>query len=98
MATLYTQAESNTRKTWILITGFLIFIIGLGYLFSYLLDSFVILIIAVILSILMSFGSYWYSDKIVLRMTHAQPVEKRDNPELYRIVENLSITAGLPLS
>lgn len=97
MATLYTQAESNTRKTWILITGFLIFIIGLGYLFSYLLDSFVILIIAVILSILMSFGSYWYSDKIVLRMTHAQPVEKRDNPELYRIVENLSITAGLPL-
>lgn len=97
MATLYTQAESNTRKTWILITGFLIFIIGLGYFFSYLLDSFVILIIAVILSILMSFGSYWYSDKIVLRMTRARPVKKKDNPELYRIVENLSITAGLPL-
>lgn len=95
--TLYTQAESNTRKTWILIIGFLIFIIGLGYLFSYLLDSSFILIIAVIFSVLMSFSSYWYSDKIVLRIARARPIEKRDNPELYRIVENLSITAGLPL-
>lgn len=97
MPTLYTQAESNTRKTWLLITGFLIFIIGLGYLFSYLLDSSTILIIAVIFSFLMSFGSYWYSDKIVLAMAKAKPIEKKDSPELYRIVENLSITAGLPM-
>ncbi len=97
MATLYTQAESNTRKTWLLITAFLVFIIALGWLFSYLLDSFFILVIAVIISILMSFASFWYSDKMVLRMAKAQPIEKKDNPELYRIVENLSITAGLPL-
>ena len=45
----------------------------------------------------MSLGSYWYSDKIVLSLTRASPIEKRDNPELYRIVENLCITAGLPL-
>jgi len=49
------------------------------------------------LSILMSFSSYWYSDKIVLAMTKAKPIEKKDNPELYRLVENLCITAGLPL-
>lgn len=97
MATLYTQAESNTRKTWLLIIGFLLLIIGLGYLFSYLLDSFVILVVAVVISIAMSFGSYWYSDKIVLRMAKARPIEKEDNPELYRVVENLCITAGLPL-
>ena len=97
MATLYTQAESNTRKTWLLIFGFLIFIIVLGWLFSYLLDSFAILLIAIFISILMSFGSYWYSDKIVLSMTKARPIAKKDNPELYRIVENLCITAGLPL-
>lgn len=41
--------------------------------------------------------SYWYSDKLVLAMSHARPVEFKDNPELYRIVENLCITAGLPL-
>ncbi len=97
MATLYSLAESNVRKTWFLITFFLIFIIGLGWLFSYLLGSYIILIVAVIFSVTTSFISYWHSDKIVLSMTHAQPVEKKDNPELYRIVENLCITAGLPM-
>jgi len=97
MPTLYTHAESNIRKTWLLMTGFLLFIIALGWLFSFLLDTSIILIIAIALSILMSFGSYWYSDKIVLRMSRAKPIEKKDNPELYRLVENLCITAGLPL-
>lgn len=49
-----------------------------------------------ILAIFQSFLSYWYSDKIVLLMTGAKSIEKRDAPELYRIVENLAITAGLP--
>jgi heat shock protein HtpX len=97
MATLYTHAESNTRKTWILMTCFLIFIIALGWLFSYLLNNSIFLVIAVILAIFQSFFSYWYSDKIVLAMTRAKAIEKRDNPELYRIVENLCIAAGLPL-
>ena len=97
MATLYSQAESNTRKTWLLITGFLIFVIALGWLFSYALDNQLILIIAVVFSVVTSFASYWYSDKIVLAMTRAKLIEKRDNPELYRLVENLCITAGLPL-
>jgi len=97
MPTLYSHAESNIRKTWLLMTGFLLFIIALGWLFSFLLDTSIILIIAIALSILMSFGSYWYSDKIVLRMSRAKPIEKKDNPELYRLVENLCITAGLPL-
>ena len=95
--TLYTQAESNTRKTWLLIFFFLVFIIALGWLFSYILNNRGILIIAVIFSIFVSFSSYWHSDKIVLSMTKAKPIEKKDNPELYRIVENLSITAGLPM-
>ena len=97
MATLYSQAESNTRKTWLLITGFLVFIIALGWLFSYLLDSSIILYVAVIFSILTSLTSYWYSDKIVLAMAHARAIEKKDNPEIYRLVENLCIASGLPL-
>jgi heat shock protein HtpX len=96
MATLYTHADSNVRKTWVLLTLFLVLTIFLGWFFSYLLDSNIFLIIAVFLSIFQSFASYWYSDKIVLAMSGAVPIEKRDNPELYRIVENLAITAGLP--
>ncbi len=97
MATLYSQAESNVRKTWLLITLFLVFIIALGWLFSQLLGNSLILIIAVIFSVSMSFISYWHSDKIVLKMTHAQPIKKEQAPELYRIVENLCITAGTPM-
>ncbi len=93
--TLYSHSESNIRKTWFLVTVFLVFIIALGWLFSYLFKSSAILIIAVVFSVLTSIGGYWYSDKIVLRMSRAQAVEKKDYPELYRIVENLAITAGL---
>lgn len=95
--TLYTLAEKNVRKTWLLMSVFLILIIGLGWLFSYLLNDFIFLVIAFIVAIIQSILSYWYSDKIVLMMVRAKPIEKKDNPELYRIVENLCMTAGLPL-
>jgi len=97
MANLYTHAESNMRKTWLLMTSFLIFVIFLGWIFSYLLEDQIYLIIAVFLAFFQSFFSYWYSDKIILAISKARPIEKKDNPELYRIVENLCITAGLPL-
>jgi len=96
MTTLYTQAESNIRKTWILITGFFALIILLGWLFSYFFDNQLFFIFALIFAFLQSFLAFWHSDKIILAMTGAKAIEKRDNPELYRIVENLSITAGIP--
>src|SRR6056297_98299 len=95
--TLYNNADKNKRKSFFLILVFLILVIGLGYLFSIVLDSLAILIIATFLAVTMSFTSYWYSDKIILKMSNAKKIEKKDNPELYRIVENLCITAGLPL-
>jgi heat shock protein HtpX len=95
--TLYTQAESNVRKTWFLITAFLVLVILLGWSLSYIFESPIILYMAVIISVVMSFSSYWHSDKIILSMTNSKPIKKQDHPELYRIVENLSITAGLPM-
>jgi heat shock protein HtpX len=95
--TLYTQIDSNIRKTWIYISLFLIFIIFLGWIFSELYENYWILVIAVILASFQSILSYWYSDKIILGMYGAKEIKKEDNPELYLIVENLSITAGLPM-
>lgn len=97
MATLYTEADSNVRKTWLLITGFLVFIIVIGWLFSRTYGNDSILVFAVIFSFATSFGSYWWSDKLVLAMYRAVPVEHNTNPELYHVVENLCITAGLPI-
>ncbi|TSC95087.1 MAG: Protease HtpX [Parcubacteria group bacterium Licking1014_1] len=77
--------------------GFFVFIILIGWFFSYLLNDQAILFIAVIFSVLISFGSYWYSDKIILAMARAIPIEHNKNPEIYHVVENLCITAGLPL-
>ncbi len=96
MATLYTQADRNTRLTWIYISGFLIFVIGVGYVFAGAMQNSAILYGAVIFSIVMSFGSYWWSDKIVLGMSGAKELTHDNNREIYHLVENLCITAGLP--
>ena len=96
MPTLYTQADKNVRSTWILITVFLVFIIGLGYIFSLSLNEPAILWVAVIFSSGMSFVSYWFSDKIALAISRAHEIKHEENPELFHIVENLCITAGLP--
>lgn len=97
MPTLYTQIDSNKRKTWLFLAGFFIFIILIGYVFSYALDDVSILYIAVLFSILSSFFSYWFSDKIVLAMSDAHEIDHDSNRDLYHIVENLCITAGLPV-
>lgn len=77
-------------------TAFLTTVIGLGWFFSYLFDNSTILFLAVFFSASMAIISYWHSDKIVLAMARAIPVERKDNPELYNIVENLAIAGGLP--
>ncbi|MDD5083828.1 MAG: M48 family metallopeptidase [Candidatus Moranbacteria bacterium] len=96
MPTLYTHYDNNTRLTWVYMTLFLVFVIGVGYVFAQAMNSSGILYASVIFSVLMSFGSYWWSDKIVLSMSNATLVEFETNKELYRLVENLCITAGLP--
>ena len=77
-------------------SGFLVFVILVGWVFSQALQDSSILYIAVIFALIMNIASYWYSDKLVLMMTGAREAQKQDAPELYRIVENLAITAGLP--
>ncbi len=77
--------------------GFLVLLIGLGYLFSYLYNNPWIVVIVTVIAVTQALISYYYSDSITLAISHAQPVEKKDNPEIYRLVENLAITAGLPM-
>lgn len=97
MPTSYNLADKNIRKTYVYMTGFFIFVIFVGFVFSQVFARSEILYIAFIFALVMNFVSYWYSDKIVLAMYRAKQIEKRDNPEVYRIVENLCLTAGLPI-
>lgn len=96
MATLYTQQSSNVTKTFMLMSFFAVFVIAICYYVAWYMDNPAILYFGAIFAILSSFGSYWYSDKVVLSMTGAKQIAKADAPDLYNIVENLAITAGLP--
>jgi len=78
-------------------TVFLVLIIAFGFLFSQIYGSPEILYIAVILSIGMNVVAYWKSDTIALAMSHAKPIKREGNEYIYRMIENLSITAGLPM-
>lgn len=95
--TTYTFASANVRKTWLLLGMFLVLIIALGWFLSYYFENQAILFIAVGFSILQSVLSYWYSDKIVLALTRAKEISHSENPELYHLLENLTIASGLPL-
>ena len=96
MATAYSHSSKNTGLTWLYLSIFFLVVIGIGYVFSQVYGSSAILYVAVAFSVITSFASYWWSDKIVLSMSQAVLVEREQNPELYTLVENLAITAGMP--
>lgn len=94
---MYEQISSNKRKSYFLILFFLVLIFLLAWAFGQLteLGPYAV-ILAFIIALAMTFGSYYYSDKIVLAVSKARPVEKKDFPYLYNVVEGLAIAAGLP--
>jgi heat shock protein HtpX len=94
---IYHEQSKNVWKTWLLMVTFLVVIVAIGYVFAMIYNNVGILLVAIVFSLFMNFFSYWYSDKIVLAMYRAQPIVKEQNLELWNVVENLSITAGLPM-
>ncbi len=78
-------------------TVFFIVVILFGWFFSLYYGNPNILYFFVVFSILMNFFSYWFSDKIVLKLSGAKLAKREEYFDLYTSVENLSITAGLPM-
>ncbi len=93
----YTAINANKRKSAALIFFFLLLITLLGWVFSRAYGNPGILVAAVVFSSFSALISYYYSDKITLAMSHAKEVDKKSNAQLYSIIENLAITAGLPM-
>lgn len=95
---MYNQIDSNKKRTVILITIFCAFIILLGYFFSLYSElGYSALIIATIISLIMALVSYYQGDKVALSTTGAKEIKRDEHVEIYRLVENLCITAGLPM-
>ena len=97
MSTLYTEESKNITKTWLLMSLFFAVVIAFGFVFSQYYGNPNILYFFVIFSIAMNIASYWYSDRIVLALSGAKEAKRAEYFDLYTTVENLSITAGLPM-
>lgn len=93
---MYKQIDSNKTKSAVLIALFLVFIIGFGWILSQAYNNPLILWVAVAISFFQAWVGYYYSDKVALAVSGAQPLEKKQAKELFRLVENLAITAGTP--
>lgn len=95
---VYEAVDSNKIKSLLVIFLFIAFITGVSFVFGKALGygpSFIGF--AFILSGLMSFSSYWWSDKVVLAMSMARPADKKRDFQFFTVAENLSMAAGLPM-
>lgn len=98
MPSLYKQIESNKRKSFLLVIVVLVLVIGVVGLYSYAVRGDLYLpIIAAILAIPSSLIGYFAGDKIALASNRAKELPRETAPEIHRIVENLCITAGIPV-
>ncbi|KKR78130.1 MAG: Protease HtpX-like protein [Candidatus Curtissbacteria bacterium GW2011_GWA1_40_9] len=100
--TAYTQVSSNRLKTWIIMLGFAFFVTFVFFIFASAFgydfpSALSISGFALILAGIMNFISYYNSDKIVMAISRAKQIQKKDNPTLFRTIENLCIASGLPM-
>jgi heat shock protein HtpX len=97
MPSLYNQSAHNVRLTYMYLTLFFVVVVAVGYVFAGYFQSSAILYGAVAFSVVTSVASYWFSDRIVLKMSNAKELSLEDGRDIYRIVENLCISAGMPM-
>lgn len=94
---MYSQIENNKRKTFFFIVIFTILIVFLGFIFgSYYGNAQAGIFLAALISIIMTLVGFYQGDTVTLLSSGAKILEKKDDPQLYRLVENLAITAGIP--
>jgi heat shock protein HtpX len=94
---VYEQIASNKRRTWLLMAGAVLLLAAVGYVLGLLFAAGPAgLVIAVVIAIFMSVGSYLYGDRVVLASVRAREVGPQDQPRLHNVVEGLSIAAGTP--
>ncbi len=96
---MYNEIAANKRRSVILITVFIAVIVLLGYVYDRLwgMGGYGGVMIAIVISLFMTTISYFQGDKIALFTNGAKPITKEDNRYAYNLVENLCITAGLPV-
>src|SRR5690606_21357885 len=97
MINVYERVEANKRKSALVVLGFVVFVAAVAYVFSQALGYGLDMVgIALILSGVMSFASYYWSDKIILSLSGAREADRDRDFEFYTVAENLAMAARLP--
>lgn len=95
---MYDQISTNKLKSIGLVAVFMLLVLAVGWAFGYFTQwGTGGLVLALLLAFVSAFGSYWYSDRIVLAISRARPVDKQTDPYLMNVIEGLAIAAGLPI-
>ena len=93
---MYNQIAANKRRSWLLLGSFLVVVSALGYVISLAMGDRNLFWVIMVGATIYAAVTYFASAQIALAMSGAREVAKADAPELYRVVENLAITSGLP--
>ena len=94
---MYKNIAANKRNTVFIMIGFVLFVAAIGALFAYAYDDWMIAAWVMGAATVYATIQYFAASRIAVAMTGAKKIEKKDNPRLYDTVENLAITAGLPM-
>ena len=94
---MYKQIAENKRKTIYIIIVFILIIAAIAALFAWYYKDPWIAVWTIVVGIVYAVFQYYASGTLAMAMSGAKEIEKKDNPRLYNIVENLSITTGLPM-
>ena len=83
----------NNFRTWLLMGTLTVLLVTTGKFIG----GNSLMLIMLVFAIAMNFSSYWWSDKMAIKMTRSQPVTEAEAPELYSMMRNLSLRAGMPM-
>ena len=105
MINVYESVDANRKKSWLIIAGFVVFVVaasiligkGLAAYYGYQSSGLELTGIALVISGAMSFASYYWSDSIILAISGARPADRRRDFNFYTVAQNLSLASGLPL-
>ncbi len=94
---MYKAIAANKRNTIFIMLGFVVLVGVIGWLFSYLFGDSRIMVYVFGISLIYVFIQYFAAEGLAIISTGAKRVERNDNPRLWNTIENLAITAGLPM-
>jgi len=94
---MYSEIAANKRKTWLIMLGFLLVMGGLTWVLGQYMGDLTFTYIAFAIATIYALFSYFGAAKMAVAINRAKQIEKKDNPRLWRIVENLAITNGMPM-